>query len=185
MNLRVEAATLARWGDVEAAFGPRARPDSCWCQRFRRHDEASNHDALHAEIRDAAVPIGLLAYLDDRAVGWTRVALRDTLPGIVGNTAIRRLVEDDASAWWVTCVNLRRDARGRGIGSALLSAAVEHARDHGGSLVDGHPVDTGMLQSRPSAAALFTGTVSMFVAAGFSEIGRTSPRRPVMRVLLR
>jgi GNAT superfamily N-acetyltransferase len=125
----------------------------------------------------------LLAYLDDRPVGWTRVVPRNTLPGIVGNTALRRLLDDDASAWWVTCVNLRREARGLGIGAALLRAAVDHAQTHGASLLDGHPVDTEKLKGHPSPAALFTGTLAMFANAGFHEIGRTYPSRPVMRIL--
>jgi hypothetical protein len=106
---------------------------------------------------------------------------RNTLSGIVNNTALQRLLEDDAAAWWVTCVNLRREARGRGIGAELLKAAVDHARVHGATVVDGHPVDKDRLKANPSPAALFTGTLSMFTAAGFHELGRAYPSRPVMR----
>ena len=35
---------------------------------------------------------------------------------------------------------------------------------------------------RVSGAALYTGTLAMFAAAGFTEIGRTFPSRPVMRL---
>ena len=182
MAVRIELATAADWSDVRIAFGPRAsRPDSCWCQRFRRHDCATNEDALLAELRSAVVPIGLLAFLDEQPVGWTRVVPRNTLSGITDNAALQRLLADDEAGWWVSCVNLRREARGRGIGSALLRAAVDHARTHGATIVDGHPVDTDRLKAKPSPAALFTGTLSMFTAAGFHEIGRTYPSRPVMR----
>jgi len=68
---------------------------------------------------------------------------------------------------------------------ALLLAAVDHAREHGGTVLDGHPVDVGRLRATPSASALFTGTRSMFAAAGFEEIGRTYTSRPVMRRQLR
>jgi len=186
VTLRIAPATPDRWSDVETAFGARAKnPDSCWCQRFRQPTDTTNRDALWAEIRDSPVPVGLVAYVDDRPVGWTRVAPRDALPGITGNTVLRRVLDDDTAAWWVTCVMLRRDARGRGIGAALLRAAVEHAGAHGASVVDGHPVNVAKLRGRPSPAALFTGTVSMFTAAGFHEIGRTYPSRPVMRRVLR
>lgn len=182
MTVRIELATDRDWPDVRTAFGPRAsNPDSCWCQRFRLHDSASNEEALRTELRSADVPIGLLAYLNDQPVGWTRVVPRNTLSGIVGNPAVQRLLEDDAAAWWVTCVNLRREARGRGIGAELLRAAVDHARAHGATVVDGHPVDRHRLKGNPSPAALFAGTLSMFTAAGFHELGRTYPSRPVMR----
>jgi len=49
-------------------------------------------------------------------------------------------------------------------------------------VLDGHPVDVDALRARRvSGSALFTGTMAMFVAAGFSEIGRTQTSRPVMR----
>ena len=66
--------------------------------------------------------------------------------------------------------------------TALLEAAVAHARRHGATAVEGHPVDTDALKAqRVSGSALFTGTMGMFAATGFTEIGRTYPSRPVMR----
>jgi GNAT superfamily N-acetyltransferase len=103
---------------------------------------------------------------------------------VTGNRALQRLLLDDDAAWWVTCVNLRREARGRGIGTALLTTAADYAAQHGGSVLDGHPIDLVELRSRPSPSALFTGTMSMFLKAGFHEIGRTYPSRPVMRARL-
>jgi GNAT superfamily N-acetyltransferase len=186
MDIRVEPATEERFADVGTAFGKRgAKPDSCWCQRFRRHDEPSNRDALLSELRAADVPIGLLAYAGDRPVGWSRVVPRHTLPGIGENRALQRVLAEDASAWWVTCFAVHPDHRGSGVGVALLRAGVAHARRHGGSVLDGHPVDVGKLTGKASPSALFTGTSAMFVAAGFHEIARTYPSRPVMRMDLR
>ena len=41
--------------------------------------------------------------------------------------------------------------------------------------------DRRLHASKVSGSALFTGTLAMFEAAGFHEIGRTYPSRPVMR----
>ncbi|WP_315094462.1 GNAT family N-acetyltransferase [uncultured Cellulomonas sp.] len=185
-RVRVEAATPERWSDVVAAFGARAsRPDSCWCQRFRTHDQPSNRDELHREIETADVPVGLVAYVDGGPAGWTRVVPRATLPGVMANRALRRLRDDDPAVWWVTCVTVRSELRGAGVGTALLVAAVEHARRHGASAVEGHPVDVARLSAATvSGSALFTGTLTMFEAAGFHEIGRTYVSRPVMRLQL-
>lgn len=180
MTVTVRPATPARWDDVVRAFGS-AKPGSCWCQRFRRHDEPDNRAALRREIDTGPVPIGLIACVDADPAGWTRVVPRDTLPGVRDNRALRRLLEDDPAAWWVTCLTVRRDHRGEGVGLALLRAAVDHARDHGATVLDGHPVDVDRLTATPSASALFTGVRSLFAAAGFEEIGRTYPSRPVMR----
>ncbi len=79
------------------------------------------------------------------------------------------------------------DARHRrsGAGLTLLEAAGEFARDHGAPAVEGHPVDVaGLKAGRVSGSALYTGTVAMFKAAGFIEVARTSPTRPVMRRVL-
>jgi GNAT superfamily N-acetyltransferase len=186
MDIRVEPATAQRWADVEASFGGRgSNPDSCWCQRFRHHDESSNRAALQRELDMARVPIGLVAYVQHNPVGWTRVVPRQTLAGICGNRALQRILDEDGSAWWVTCFAARPEQRGTGVGVALLRAAAQHARKHGASVLEGHPVDVGRLKGRASPSALFTGTLAMFHTAGFREIGRTYPSRPVMRMNLR
>jgi len=42
----------------------------------------------------------------------------------------------------------------------------------------------GLTATRVSGSALYTGTMAMFVAAGFSEVARTFPTRPVMQLLM-
>ncbi len=183
MTVVILPATEERWPDIGPVYGPRERdPDSCWCQRFREPSRGSARDALHHEVVTAGVPVGLIAYVDERPVGWSRVVPRNTLAGIERNRAIQRIVEPDDAAWWVTCFVVRREHRGEGIGLQLLRAAADWARDHGASVLDGHPVDVDVLQSAPAASAVFTGTLSMFRAAGFTEIGRTYPSRPLMRL---
>jgi GNAT superfamily N-acetyltransferase len=183
VRIMIEPATPDRWDDISGAFGSRAKnPDSCWCQRFRAHTEVSNRVALRAEIESASVPPGLIAYVDGAAAGWTRVVPRNTLPGVLNNRALRRVLDVDPLVWWVACFAIRRDQRGRGIGDSLLRAAADYARLHGASAIEGHPVDVSRLQTgRVSGSALFTGTHVMFESAGFREIGRTYPSRPIMR----
>jgi GNAT superfamily N-acetyltransferase len=130
--------------------------------------------------------VGLIAYVDDEPAGWSRVVLRASLPEIVENQALQRLYAQDEAhpAWWISCFAVRRAHRGGGVGVSLLRAATQFAHKQGGAVLDGHPVDVARLSRRPSPAAVFTGTMSMFTAAGFHEIGRTYPSRPVMRRLL-
>jgi len=182
VSIRVVPATAQRWPDVGHAFGRRAaKVDSCWCQRFRHHQGPNNQSALQREIETAHVPIGLLAYIEDIPAGWTRVVPRHTLPGVCGNRALQRILEDDESAWWVAGLAVRPEHRGSGVGIALLREAVAYADSHGASVLEGHPVDVERLQAKPSGSAVFTGTMAMFHATGFTEVGRTYPSRPVMR----
>ena len=187
MTIRVAPSTEALWDDVVAVFGRRGDdPSWCWCRRFLEQpcdgNPADNRQALRQEISTASVAPGVIAYVDENPAGWTRVMPRDELPRIVANRAIRRVVNDDPHTWWVTCFAVERRYRGIGVAGALLEAAVVHAGDNGASAVEGHPVDTDALVAQTtSGSALFTGTMRLFLAAGFTEIGRTYPSRPVMR----
>lgn len=188
MAVRVRPAAAERWDDLVTVFGRRGRdPSCCWCQRFLgsgtdQRPDGDNRRALQQEIAHAARPPGLIAYLDDRPVGWTRVGPRSAFPRVQGNRALARLLPDDPGAWWITCFAVDGRHRGSGVASALLDAAVAFAQGHGATAVEGHPVDVAAWRgTRVSGAALFTGTMAMFVAAGFSEVGRTFPARPLMR----
>jgi GNAT superfamily N-acetyltransferase len=196
VSVQVQPATADRWSDVVAVFGRRGEdPSWCWCQLFLRPKPPKplpsqippdNRGALYQEITDAVVPPGLIAYADGRPVGWTRVGPRHAFPGIRGNRALAKVLSgDDAGVWWVTCFAVDGQHRRSGIGGALLQAAVAFARDHGATAVEGHPVDAAALTAAHVAgSALYTGTMAMFTAAGFAEVGRTYPTRPVMRLSL-
>lgn len=182
MSITVHPATAQRWGDVAGVFAGRGG-SSCWCQRFSRTSRSDRSTALGQEIEQADAPVGLIAYVDDEPAGWSRVVPRTSLPGVAENRALQRLYARDEAdpAWWIGCFAVRRAHRGSGVGVSLLRSATQFARGQGAAVLDGHPVDVDRLSRRPSPAALFTGTVSMFVTAGFHEIGRTYPSRPVMR----
>ncbi len=190
----VRPVTADRWSDLVAVFGRRGEdPSWCWCQLFLRSETArpaaseagpDNRDALRQEITRAAVPPGLIAYVDDQPAGWTRVGPRAAFPGVQGNKALARVLTDEFDGvWWVTCFAVDRRYRRSGVGQALLNAAVEFARQHGATAVEGHPVDVvGLKAGRAAPSALYTGTKAMFAAGGFVEVARTHPTRPVMRL---
>ena len=192
MSVDVRPATADRWTDLITVFGRRGQdPSWCWCQLFLRPAAArpaapDNRDALYQEINHATVPPGLIAYVDDHPAGRTRVGPRATFPGVTGNQALSRvLTTDDPGVWWVTCFAVDRHFRRSGVGSALLEAAVEFARHHRATAVEGHPVDVaGLKAARAAPSALYTGTKAMFAATGFTEVARTYPTRPVMRLSL-
>jgi GNAT superfamily N-acetyltransferase len=195
VSIEVRPATPDRWGDLVTVFGRRGDdPSWCWCRLFLRSTRCElpepdappdNREALRQEIAEAAVPPGLLAYVDDVPVGWTRVGPRSAFPRVNENTALARVLAEDAGVWWVTCFAVDSRHRRTGVGSRLLAAAVEFARDHGAIAVEGHPVDVAGLRAAPvGGAAIFTGTVAMFAAAGFTEVARTYPTRPVMRLVV-
>ena len=196
MCIQVRAATADRWGDLVAVFGRRGEDPSWeWCQLFVKSgpsralaaaSSSDNRGALYDEITSVAVPAGLIAYVDTCPVGWTRVGPRDGFPGVRGNRALAGVLsEEDAGVWWVACFAVDRRHRRAGVGAALLRAAVVFAREQGATAVQGHPVDVARLRgSAVAGSALYTGTMAMFAAEGFTEVGRTHGTRPVMTLAL-
>jgi GNAT superfamily N-acetyltransferase len=85
---------------------------------------------------------------------------------------------DDQPVWSVTCFYVATAHRKKGISVELIKAAVEHVRQKGGRIVEGYPVET--MKSMP-APFVFTGTASAFQEAGFEEVMRNSPTRPIFR----
>ena len=78
--------------------------------------------------------------------------------------------------WSIVCFVVGRTARGQGIAAALLAAAVDYARDHGATMLEAYPVDTG--GGRVPSANVYHGTLSMFERAGFRVVERRQFNRP-------
>ncbi|OLT13378.1 hypothetical protein BJF78_03290 [Pseudonocardia sp. CNS-139] len=185
----VTPATPARWPDVVRLFGDRGDPARCWCQWFFAGADASgraaerNRAALCAQVEKGPAP-GVLAHLDGEPVGWAAVAPRPGYTRLARSQVLRGTsgVEmADAGVWAVTCFVVRVGFRRRGLASALLAGAVEHAAAGGARVVEGYPVDVAT-KARVSSAELFHGVLSTFLAAGFREVARHTPTRPVVRL---
>ena len=192
-DLEVRALTPSRFDDVVDLFGTRGDPSWCWCQFFLTTGGSyttsadENRDALQVQAGRRPRP-GLLAYDEGTPVGWVQVGPRPGYPRLTGNRALNAVSGsdiDDAGVWAVTCFVTKVGHRRRGVGAALLDAAVAHARSAGAHTLEGHPVDVAARTGRPSGAELYHGVLSTFLAAGFEEVGRTGPTRPVVRLTLR
>ena len=192
--LRIEPLAADRWQDVVALFGTRGDPSWCWCQYFlttgKDHtaSAAGNKRAFRSQVTTGGRAPGLLAYAGDDAVGWVRLGPRTAYPRVCANRALAEVTDDDPAddtVWAVTCFVVKVGHRRRGVARALLTCAVDFAREHGAKVLQGHPVDvTARASGRASGAELYHGVASTFAAAGFTEVGRTAATRPVMRISL-
>ncbi len=190
-------ANEARWEDIEKIFGERGEAARCWCQRYKlaRGEAFKSHPALVRAARlreetrcgDPASPAtsGLVAFIGGEPVGWCAVEPRPSYPGLLRVYKVPWLgrSEDkaDAGVWAVTCVLARAGFRRRGVSRALARAAVEFARTRGARALEAYPMLTTPGEDIPWGE-LHVGSRSIFAAAGFSEIGRPTPRRVVMRI---
>jgi GNAT superfamily N-acetyltransferase len=185
-KLVVRPVTPDRWPDLEALFGPRGACAGCWCMWFRLPRKAfaagngeKNRRALRRIVARGDVP-GLLAYDGDAPVGWVAVEPREAYPSLERSRTLARV--DGAPVWSVTCFFVARSRRGTGVARALLRAAVAHARSRGARIVEGYPVD---YRREVADAWVYHGAASTFRAAGFEEVARRSPTRPILRKALR
>jgi GNAT superfamily N-acetyltransferase len=125
-------------------------------------------------------PLGVLAYVGGEPAGWCAVAPREATPRLEGSRLLARV--DAQPVWSITCLFVARAHRRRGLSVELLRAACAQARAHGARLVEGYPVDRDAAQPD---AFVWHGLASAFRKAGFREVARRSPTRPIMRRSLR
>jgi GNAT superfamily N-acetyltransferase len=184
LALEVHPLTRDRWDDLATLFDRPGDPKGCWCMYYRvrgREFEqlwGKGAKAAFQQVVEQGPPPGLLAYRDQTPVGWCAIAPRESYPRILRSPVIRP-IDDQPACWATVCFYVRRDQRRGGVAAALLEAAVEFAAANGAEAVEGYPKETD--GARKHANEMFVGSMTMFVEAGFEEVGRRSPLRPIMR----
>lgn len=200
MELDVLPLTLARWPDVETVFNAKgcSMARGCWCMYYRQsgsHPPPTGvpiRDANRAALRalaSAAVPPGLVGYLANAAkdvargtpVGWVSLGPREHFAKLRRSPVMKPV--DALPVWAIVCFVVPKPWRGRGAARALLRGAIDYARAQGATMLEAYPVDRPG-RSRDDASMWF-GAKSMYDAAGFQEVARRKPARPVVRLALR
>lgn len=192
--LVIRPLTPERWPDLEAVFGARGCSVArrCWCMYYR----LSGGDAFgsmqggeHAQSRktqlqslvEARRPPGLVGYraTDFAPVGWVSLGPRADFARLVRSPVMKAI--DDRPVWSIVCFVVPSPLRGQGVARALLDGAVEYARLQGATVLEAYPVD----RVEPSnAESMWFGAKTMYDQAGFREVARRKPERPVVRLEL-
>jgi GNAT superfamily N-acetyltransferase len=130
-------------------------------------------------VADSTLPHGVICYEQDRPVGWCAIAPRANYPRLLSMRAAAA-TQDEDGLWSVTCFVVRVGHRRQGLAAELLAGAVDLARRQGARTIEAYPVDPSV---RPSGSAgLYPGPLSVYLAAGFTEVARTSPSRSIVRL---
>jgi ribosomal protein S18 acetylase RimI-like enzyme len=181
--------TPARWADLEAIFNAKgcSVARNCWCMYYRRSGPRghlprgmTHAQANRAELRalvEAGEPPGLIAYRGKVPVGWVSLGPREQYARLQRSPVMKAV--DNKPVWSIICFVVRPEYRGQGVAHALLQAAIAYARRHGAKLLEAYPVDKPGLSSDDS---MWFGAKSMFVSAGFEEVARRKPFRPIVRL---
>jgi ribosomal protein S18 acetylase RimI-like enzyme len=189
MKLTIQPLTPARWPDLEAVFASRgcSIARGCWCMYYRRSGAQPpppkgmtraqrNRRDLKALVKAGEVP-GLIGYRDGVPVGWVSLGPRESYAKLRRSSVMRPV--DDQPVWSIICFVVASEHRHQGVARALLDGAIAFARKRGVKLLEAYPVDK---PTRSSDDSMWFGAKSMYDEAGFKEVARRKPTRPVVRL---
>jgi GNAT superfamily N-acetyltransferase len=181
-KVEVKPLTAVRWKDLEALFGARGACGGCWCMAWRlsrgewvKGKGALNRAALKRLASREPSP-GVLAYIAGEPVGWCAIAPREAYPVLSRSRVLAPV--DERPVWSVSCFFVARAHRRRGVTTRLLQGAVAYAASCGARHIEGYPVAS---RGRLPDVFVWTGLPRIFEKAGFREVARRSPTRPIMR----
>ena len=112
-------------------------------------------------------------------VGWVTLGPREDFAKLKRSPVMKPV--DEQPVWSIVCFVVPAEYRGQGVARALLQGAVAWAARRGAKLLEAYPVDK---PQRSHDEFLWHGAKSMFDAAGFEEVARRKPQRPVVRLRL-
>lgn len=186
--LAIRSLTPARWADLEAIFNAKgcSVARGCWCMYYRRSGarhpsttgasrSAANRRDLKALV-DAGEFTGLIAYRGRTPVGWLSLGPREDYAKLRRSPVMKPV--DDQRVWSIVCFVVPSEFRGEGVARALLNGAIAFARKRKVKLLEAYPVDK---PGRSHDDNMWFGAKSMFDSAGFEEVARRKPARPVVR----
>ena len=189
MKLTVHPLTAERWPDLEAVFNAKgcSVARGCWCMYYRRsgsrgqlppgttHAKA-NRAELKALLRSGEPP-GLIGYRGKLPVGWVSLGPREDYAKLLRSPVMKPV--DERPVWSIICFVVPAQYRGQGVARALLEGAIAYARKRGVALLEAYPVDK---PGRSNDDTMWFGAKSMYDAAGFEEVARRKPNRPIVRI---
>lgn len=190
-TLDIRPLTRARWKDLETLFnGPGgAQVRGCWCMYYRRSGSVPkppgmtyaqrNKCDLKALVDKGVVP-GLLGYRDGAPVAWVSLGPREDYRKLERSPVMKAV--DDKPVWSVICFYTAKHARGDGLSAQMLEGAAVYARARGVKLLEAYPVDK---PGRGADDNMWFGAKAMYDRAGYKEVARRKPMRPIVRKTLR
>jgi len=191
LQLTLLPLTPQRWPDLEALFEAKgcSVARQCWCMYYRRSGARAplpkgmtHARANRAELKalvDGGAPPGLIGYRGKVPVGWVSLGPRGEYAKLERSPVMKAV--DDQPVWSIICFVVPSAYRGQGVARELLHGAIAYARKRGARLVEAYPVDK---PGRCNDDSMWFGAKSMYDKAGFAEVARRKPQRPVVRLKL-
>lgn len=184
IGLEVHSATPERWSDLVAVLGNCAVANKCWCAYWYCSNADynagwgdKNRLPLEGRVLDGEEP-GIIGYVNGEPAAWVSVAPRSNFDRL--NRSKNFAPIDEVPVWAVNCFVVAKRFRRQGLMPLLAKSAAEFALLGGAPGVEAYPIEPS---EKSGAGDLYLGTVSAFRAAGYVEVARPLPRRPIMRLM--
>jgi GNAT superfamily N-acetyltransferase len=182
--------TAERFADLESIFEARgcSVARGCWCMYYRESGRQpsvpgkTQKEARKARLQalaDADPPAGLIGYRGRTPVGWVTLGPRGDFAKLARSPVMKPV--DERPVWSIVCFVVPAEHRHQGVATALLQGAIDYARRRGVTLLEAYPIDK---RGRAKDDWLWHGAMSMYTRAGFGEVARRKPERPVVRLEL-
>ncbi|MHC1782149.1 MAG: GNAT family N-acetyltransferase [Anaerolineaceae bacterium] len=176
--------TMERWEDFHQLFGSHGAMAGCWCMwwRMKRSDFSrtsgeEKKNCMLEIVKENRQP-GILGYLENKPIAWCSIAPRNEFPSLDRSRVLGRV--DDQPVWSMVCFYFSVGYRRSGLMQKMIELGVDFARQRGAGIIESYPVDP---HRKISSGEIFTGLASIFQKAGFVEVARRSPTRPIMRLI--
>ena len=186
MRLTFHPLTQKTWEDFETLFGERGACGGCWCMSWRqsRADYEKNKGERNKKTMKQLVKkneqLGIIAYLDGKPICWCAVAPREQYIKLENARVLKRI--DNQPVWSIPCFFITKEYRRKGISVDLLKGVIAYCKKKGVKIVEAYPIIP--YSSEMPAAFVWTGILSSFMKAGFTEEKRWSKARPIVRYYL-
>lgn len=181
-NLSFAPLSNENWDDFVELFGKNGACGGCWCMSFRL--KRAEFQKLKGEGNKLAMKklveqqfTGLIAYDNDKTVGWCALSPREQFVRIENSRMMKLL--DNKHVWSIPCLFIKKQYRRQGVSVELLKAAIAYAEKHHIQIIEAYPV-TPYQDKMPDAFA-WTGLLSAYEKAGFKIAAQSSKSKFIVR----
>ena len=122
---------------------------------------------------------GIIAYLGREPVGWCQFGPRLSFEALERARTLK--CDDPDHVWSINCLFVLRKARGQGVATGMITAAIAAVGKRGGEIVEAYPVKPKRGERIPDAFA-WTGTLATFRRLGFKSVGDRTRSRQRVRI---
>ncbi|MCH8907763.1 MAG: GNAT family N-acetyltransferase [Candidatus Heimdallarchaeota archaeon] len=189
----VTAANRKNWDDLLELFGRSGAYWGCWCMYWRfsskefNQTKSDNHKiSLQVLVDQQDYVPGMLAYKDQRPVGWIGFGPRSKLERLNRSRVISKFDEQEVLS--VICFFIHKKHRNAGVATSLLNRTIDYAKRNNFPAIEAYPINLeAEVDIDPTHA--FMGITSLFSKFGFEEVSKTKStaggrQRVVMRLNL-